>query len=218
MKTHIQLRKAHNYVLPPEYQNDDVRMADALVEHLLTEFTKEGDLVFDPFAGYGTTLYIAEKMGRIGYGIEYIEGKAKYIQSNLSHPEHLIHGDSRKLSEYDLPKFDFCITSPPYTQREDTENPFTGYTELGNTYSNYLQDITHIYEQVVQSMKPSAHVVIEIANLKTKQGVTTLAWDVVHAVSRILTFEGEFVVCWDEYGFGYDHSYCLVFSKRGVDL
>ena len=63
-------------------------------------------------------------------------------------------------------------------------------------------------------MKPSAHVVIEIANLKTKQGVTTLAWDVAHEISHVFTFEGEIVVCWDEYGFGYDHSYCLIFSKE----
>lgn len=213
MKTHLQLHNAHNYQLPPEYQNDDVRMADALVEYLLREFTKEGDLVFDPFAGYGTTLYVAEELGRVGYGIEYIEGKAKFIQSRLAHPEHIIHGDSRQLSKYDLPRFDFCMTSPPYTPKEDMENPFTGYTEQGNTYSKYLRDIADIYEQVAQAMKPSAHVVIEVANLKTSQGVTPLAWDVAHAVSRVLTFEGEIVVCWDEYGFGYDHSYCLLFSN-----
>jgi len=216
MKTHIQLKKAHYYALPPEYQNDDVRMPDSLVEYLLTEFTREGDLVFDPFAGYGTTLFVAEAMKRIGYGVEYIEGKAKYIQSNLSHPEHLIHGDSRKLSSYNLPKFDFCMTSPPYTPREDTENPFTAYTELGNTYENYLQDISHIYKQVAQCMRPSAKVVIEIANLKTKHGVTTLAWDVANAVSRVMTFEGEIVIGWDEYGYGYDHSYCLVFSNKDI--
>jgi len=214
MKTYIQIHNTHNYDLPPEYQNDDVRMADSLVEYLLREFTKEGDLVLDPFAGYGTTLYAAEAMGRVGYGVEYIEGKAQFIRSRLKRPENLIYGDSRKLSSYHFPKFDFCMTSPPYTPREDTENPFTGYTERGNTYSNYLQDITHIYEQVAQVMKPSAQVVIEIANLKTKQGVTTLAWDVANAVSRVLTFEGEIVVCWDEYGFGYDHSYCLIFSKE----
>jgi hypothetical protein len=55
--------------------------------------------------------------------------------------------------------------------------------------------------------------VIEIANLKTRQGVTPLAWDVAREISQVLTFAGEIVVCWDQYDFGYDHSYCLVFSK-----
>ena len=27
--------------------------------------------------------------------------------------------------------------------------------------------------------------------------------------------ESELVVCWDEYGYGYDHSYCLIFSRQG---
>lgn len=213
MKTHLQLHKIHNYDLPSEFQNDDVRMADSLVECLLREFTREGDLVFDPFAGYGTTLFVAEAMGRIGYGIEYVEGKAKFIQSRMVHPEHVIHGDSRLLANYNLPRFDFCMTSPPYTPKEDTENPFSAYSEQGSNYSTYLQELCQIYEQVAQVMKPFAHVVIEVANLKTKQGLTTLAWDVAHAVSRVLTFEGEIVVCWDEYGFGYDHSYCLLFSS-----
>ncbi|MFZ5879327.1 MAG: DNA methyltransferase [Chloroflexota bacterium] len=216
MRTHLHLQNTHRYDIPPEYRADDVRMADELVEFLLREFTKEGDCVLDPFAGFGTTLYLAEAMGRDGYGIEYTRAKADFIRSRLAHPERLIHGDSRQLASYDLPAFDFCLTSPPYTPREDTENPFTDYSEQGFSYAAYLQELRHIYEQVAQLLKPSAHAVIEIANLKTRQGVTPLAWDVAREISQVLTFEGEIVVCWDQYGFGYDHSYCLVFSKGNV--
>ena len=62
-------------------------------------------------------------------------------------------------------------------------------------------------------MKPHARVVIEVSNLKGSEGVTTLAWDVARAVSKVLHFEGEIVVAWDHYGYGYDHSYCLLFTK-----
>jgi len=55
--------------------------------------------------------------------------------------------------------------------------------------------------------------VIEVANLKDARGVTTLAWDIGTAVSTVLHFEGEIIVSWDTYGYSYDHSYCLVFSK-----
>lgn len=54
---------------------------------------------------------------------------------------------------------------------------------------------------------------IEVANLKDARGVTTLAWDIGTAVSTVLHFEGEIIVSWDTYGYSYDHSYCLVFSK-----
>jgi hypothetical protein len=53
---------------------------------------------------------------------------------------------------------------------------------------------------------------LEVANLKSEKQVTTLAWDVGREISKVLRFEGEVVVCWDKYGYGYDHSYCLVFS------
>jgi DNA modification methylase len=213
MKTHLQLHKSYSYSIPPEFQRHDVRMGRGLAETMLKEFTKEGDLVFDPFAGFGTTLYIAEAMGRVGYGIEYTESKAKFIQARLAHPERLIHGDSRRLAKYDLPLFDFCLTSPPYTNQEGTDNPFTDYSELGYDYSAYLRDFRLIYEQVAQVMKPGAPVMIEMANIKTGQGVTTLAWDAAREVSSVLTFKGEIVICWDEYDFGYDHSYCLLFSR-----
>lgn len=57
---------------------------------------------------------------------------------------------------------------------------------------------------------------MEVANLRDAGGrgpVTPLAWDVARAVGEVLRFEGEVVVEWEPtYGYGYDHSYCLVFS------
>ena len=213
MKTHLHLTKSYSYPLPPEFQYHDVRMGSGLIEHFLKEFTKEGDLVLDPFAGFGTTLYAAEALGRVGYGVEYTEKKARFIQSRLRHPERLIHGDSRLLTTYNLPRFDFCMTSPPYTNQQETDNPFTDYSELGYDYPSYLRDLRGIFEQVKHVLKPGAHVVVEVANIKSTSGVTTLAWDVGRELSQGFTFLGEVMICWDKYDFGYDHSYCLVFTN-----
>lgn len=40
------------------------------MSHLITLFSKEGDSIFDLFAGSGTTLLVAEKLGRISYNAE----------------------------------------------------------------------------------------------------------------------------------------------------
>jgi hypothetical protein len=72
----------------------------------------------------------------------------------------------------------------------------------------------NIFSQVSQKMKPSGRLVIEASNLKKNGEVTTLAWDIAREVSHILHFEGETIIGWDEYGYGYNHSYCLVFSKK----
>ncbi|KPV51059.1 DNA methylase, partial [Kouleothrix aurantiaca] len=53
--------------------------------------------------------------------------------------------------------------------------------------------------------------VLEVSNLKGPGGTTMLSWDVARAVGEVLAFEGEVVIAWDHYAYGYDHSYCLVF-------
>jgi hypothetical protein len=98
-------------------------------------------------------------------------------------------------------------------RRDEPENPLGTHHATGTAYAGYLDDIAHVYRQVATRLVAGAHAVIEVANLKGAQGVTTLAWDIGRAVSAVLRFEGEIVVGWDRYGYGYDHSYCLVFRK-----
>ncbi len=49
----------------------------ALVEKILLNFSSEGDLVYDPFSGTGTTALVAKKTGRYYIGSEISE---KYIE------------------------------------------------------------------------------------------------------------------------------------------
>lgn len=214
MKSYLHFDNTQPSALPPEFAGDDVRFSEDFARHFIQEYTQPGQVVFDPFAGFGTTLLTAESIDRIPSGIEFDPQRAAYIQSRLQHPEHLILGDARRLSEYDLPDFDFSLTSPPYMSKGDREDPFSAYTQMGRGYAAYLQDLQGIYRQVRLKMKPDAHVVVEVSNLKGLVDVTPLAWDAAAALSQVLTFEGEIILAWDHYyGYGYDHSYALVFSR-----
>jgi SAM-dependent methyltransferase len=212
MRTYLSLDLAHPEELPDAFKDDDVRYPESLVEHFMQEYTQPGDTVLDPFAGYGTTLLVAERLGRVPFGVELDEAKVSYARSRLTRPERLIQGDSRALAAIALPTIDFSMTSPPYMNKDDWVDPFTGYQTQGKGYAAYLHDIRNIYGQLRKQMKPAGTIVLEIANLKLGGQVTTLAWDVAREVSKVLHFEGEVVVCWDKYGYGYDHSYCLVYS------
>lgn len=203
--------------MPEEFQADDVRYNDELVEFFLLQFTHENEVVFDPFMGFGTTLIVAEKQNRAGYGVEFDERRCRYVRSVLQYPDRALLGDSTQLDSIDLPALDFCMTSPPYMGMHHQENPFTAYTTLcgADGYQQYLVDLRNIYVQIANKMKSSARAVIEVSNLKHSDGpLTTLAWDIAREVSKVLRFEGETVIVWEGgYAYGYDHSYVLLFSK-----
>ena len=59
---------------------------EELPEWFIKLFTKEGDMVLDPFAGSGTTLFVAERMGRRAIGIEIMEEYYKMIKNQLEEP------------------------------------------------------------------------------------------------------------------------------------
>jgi hypothetical protein len=213
------LQNKHQRELPLEFNGSDIRFSEVLVEHFLADFTREGDIVFDPFAGFGTTVHVAESMNRIGFGVEVDRAKCEYAWSILNRPNNLIHGVVRRLVSFALPHFNFSLTSPPYMGNRVngalcTQNPLAGNSEEGGDYQRYLQDLQEIYRQMADMMMPESHLAIEVSNLKHANGITTLAWDIAAAMSEIFRFEGEIVVGWqDGYGYGYDHSYCLIFKK-----
>jgi len=195
----------------------NVRYPEAFVRKFINEYTKERDKVLDPFAGYGTTLAVAQKMGRIGIGIEYDQKKCRHIETLIQPPSKLIHGDARKLSAYDIPKCDFSITSPPYMQAHHKEHPLTNYKEKGD-YTTYLKEMKKVYAQVKNIMKRNALIVLEVSNIRGgKRPMTPLAWDIAKTLSDILFFEREIVYCHTNSDpdsiFG-NHSYCLLFRNK----
>ncbi len=218
MKTFILLDKDTKRKLPKEFQSDDNRFTENLVEYFLKRYTKAHDKVIDIFAGLGTTLFVAEALGRIPFGIEYDERRVEYVDLRKTTKSTIIHGDAYQLNSYHLPEMDFVITSPPYMHKDEDQNPLTAYSTRGD-YQSYLNGLQEIFTRLKTILKTGAHVVIEVSNLKGKE-VTTLAWDIAKKISHVLHFHGELIVGWQgkntgdgTYGYGYDHSYCLVFQK-----
>jgi hypothetical protein len=212
MKTFLQLSNTHSEPLPAQFARDDIRYAPALVQVFMEQYTQPGERIFDPFAGYGTTLVTAEALGREAYGLELDEAKAAYIRSRMRSPERLLQADARRLDSYGLPRFHFSMTSPPFMNKDDATDPLSDYRRVGGSYRGYLRQLRQIYAQLAGLMEPARTVIIEASNLKRAGRLTTLAWDIAGEVAQVLNFEGEVVVGWDHYGYGYDHSYCLVFS------
>lgn len=221
MKTTLSLEYTHETELPPGH-TDEVRTPDALVERFLDEFTDRGDSVIDIFAGFGTTLRVADRMDRAPYGIGYESELVDHVRDAVSTPAHVRHGDVLEMDPSWFPRMDCCFTSPPFMEQTDTRNPFENYAGE-STYEAYLDDVETVFGNHESVLAQGGHVLVDVANMKYHDRVTTLAWDVADRVSNVFHFDGEVVVNWQgdespddrvgQFGYGYDHSYVLVLSN-----
>jgi SAM-dependent methyltransferase len=213
----------------PERFLDDLRFPEALVSTLLERYTDPGDTVFDPFAGFGTVPRVAADLDRIGFGVEYDAEKVSYANERLEpfNETTVRHGDALELSAADLPQFECCLTSPPFATEGTAVDPLRDYAGESD-YETYLENLRTVFERVGRGLQPGGRVLLEVSNLQVDGGVTTLAWDVAETLSAVLCFDGELIIAWEgddedgytndgTYGYGYDHSYCLVFTLPSTD-
>jgi DNA modification methylase len=212
VKPYLLLHAADLAAQRPVGESDDVHFTEALVASVLEDVTRPGDLVLDPFAGYGTTLVVAERLGRGAVGVELLAEHVAHIRSRTSSEARVVHGDARRLAELVTGPVDLVLTSPPYmTAQGHPENPLTGYATDDGDYPTYLRELGEVFAQVARVLRPGGHAVVNVANLVVDDRVTTLAWDVGRVVSQHMRFLGETFLCWDEHPPGLVGDYLLWF-------
>ncbi|WP_425425581.1 TRM11 family SAM-dependent methyltransferase [Amycolatopsis marina] len=102
------------------------KMLPAVAAHAISQYTRPGELVFDPMAGSGTTLVEAIDAARRAVGVEYEPHWVSVARANLDlgrhrghhHEAEIVHGDARQLP-FLLPEkyrgqVALVLTSPPY--------------------------------------------------------------------------------------------------------
>ncbi|GAA4453291.1 TRM11 family SAM-dependent methyltransferase [Phytohabitans houttuyneae] len=216
MKPWLYLKATELIAQRPEGADEDVHYPEALVEAVLEEFTGPGDLVLDPFAGFGTTLVVAERMGRRAIGVELLDERVDLIRGRLSGGDdvRVVQGDARNLSALVDGPIDLCMTSPPYmTATDHPENPLTAYETLDGDYVTYLAEIGDVFRQVAGLLRPGGHAVVNVANLEDDGYITPLAWDMGRVLCRHLVLRSETFLCWDALLPGLSGDYCLTYEK-----
>ena len=215
MQTVIEAPARPTEPLPAWAAGTDPRSSPAVVGQFLEAYSDPGDVVVDPFAGFGTTLIVAESMDREAWGVEYESERSAYVRSRIAHPDRLREGNARALDDLDLPPVDCVFTSPPYTIESATDDPFRNAEDEG-AYDHYLDAVDGIAANLVDLLAPGGSLVLQVSNLVHEGHVTTLAWDVAEVVREHLRFEREVVIRWTAGPkYGYDHAYGLVFATEG---
>jgi len=75
----------------PTLKHHPAAFPESLVNMILTVYSDKGDTVVDPFAGSGTTLVIAKRMGRRGVGFEIREDYCELARTRLSQQEFVMN-------------------------------------------------------------------------------------------------------------------------------
>ncbi len=222
---------------------------ERLATRFIEFFTKENDWVFDPFSGSGSTLVSAKCLNRNSVGIELYPDFVDLAQQRLQSLDEKVKGivisaDSRKLPqvfrENNLPKMNFCLTSPPYwnqlkrnSERQKKRlklglKALYGHNEndlgLIDDYHYFLNQLKIVFDNTYEVMTSGSYLVVITNNVYAKGRLWPLAFDTFNILSKKWIPKDEMIWCQNDkrlFPFGMFHSYignrthhyCLIFKK-----
>ena len=178
-----------------------------LAERLIDTFLRpEGELVFDPFAGSGTTLLAAQAKNVRGVGLELSPDYVELAEARLSQqsdlgeasPDPKIHRLSAENMEDVLEKdsVDLCLTSPPYwnilNQRRSADFKETRHYgnldgDLGTIeeYHDFLDALCNLFKKVYRVLKPTCFCCIVVMDLRKKNRFFPLHSDLATRLQQV---------------------------------
>ena len=202
----------------PPGADEDVHMVRAVVDHIIERCSAPGDTVFDPFAGFGTTLDRAVALGRAAIGIELLPERVEYVRQRVPRA-HMVEGDARQLErllqDAGVTQVDLIVSSPPYMTAEDHEpDPLTAYEENTGDYGRYLEELSLIASQCAKVVKPGGYVVWNVADIRHLGQTTHLIAGCAAALERHLERVSVTEISWDRYPHDLIKDALLVFRSR----
>ena len=262
-KTWLKFQKSWFIHNPPPRRKDVIRhpakFPESMAQEFIEFFTKRGQVVFDPMVGTGSTLVAALRAGRHSIGIELNETYAELAKQIVAEEQESLADSASRLncqviqgnavnipdlvSQYQLPPFDYVLTSPPYwdmlhakgaqTQNKRRTKPELDVLysddpeDLGNIhdYDDFLSQLVKIYIALKPYIRTRAYLTVIVKNIKKGGKIYPLAWDLTRELERTYTLKDERIWCQDDirlapYGLGNAwvsntfHHYCLQFRNE----
>lgn len=218
-------RKIHPSPKPPQ-----------LMERLIRFFTKENEMIFDPFCGVGGTLLGASLCQRKAIGVDLSEKYLEIYQqaaNKLSLPlQKTFAANSKNLNQIEELKnveFDLILTDPPYgnmmarkktgeatKKKLDTSpTPFTGSTEdIGNLeLKDFLTELKKIVQLSFDNLRNKRYVIIFTKDFQPKSEYHgMLHFDIMRTLSEIEGLKYKGMKIWYDktvnlYPYGYPYAY-----------
>lgn len=192
-----------------------------LPRRLLHCFTTDEDkIVLDPFVGLGSTVLIAEELGKTGIGLDIYLSFLKKARERLSQlsllnaeaqsgPRSKFHCvDARHLTRVvPINSVDIVITSPPYwdihlqerTADRKSPRPYgDSDDDLGRirNYTQFLENLRDAFDPVYRVLKPGKYCIVVVMDIRKKDKLYPLHSDVISLMRDIGFFYDDLII-WD---------------------
>jgi DNA modification methylase len=229
-----ELTKMH----PATFSDDDVAK-------LIRFFTKEKEIVLDPFMGTGSSGVVSVKENRGFIGIELYEcwydiakKRIESIGNNQVDVKLYLNDSYKAIKEIEDNSIDFIVTSPPYwgilnkvdhKAKERVDNGLkTNYgsdeKDLSNiqSYQDFLKTLEIHFKEYYRILKPKKYVAIIVSDFRHKQKYYMFHSDVANSLENAgFTLQGLIILVQDNkklYPYGYPTTYVPNISNQFIVL
>jgi len=202
----------------PTGADESVHMLQSVVDEVIRNCSRAGGVVFDPFAGFGTTLARAVALGREALGIELLPERVEHIAVHVPRAD-VIEGDARELLRlidgHADTGIDLILCSPPYmTATHHDADPLMAYETDGGNYGRYLAELELVAAQCARVIRPGGYVVWNVADIHHMDHTTPLISDCRELLRRHLEEVGTTDIVWDRLPHDLVADALLVFRRR----
>lgn len=190
----------------------------ALVERLITVFTNHHQTVIvDPFAGVGSTIVAAQRLGKHGIGIELNPTFAELARARCTQPTLFTEQDGtatiHTANALDTATIlahqsvDFVVTSPPYwnilnQKRTADYKAIRTYSDadadLGNIadYGEFMQQIQRVFAGVYQVLRNGSYCCVVVMDIRRKNRFYPFHSDIA-TMMQAIGFIYDDLIIWD---------------------
>jgi SAM-dependent methyltransferase len=124
--------------------------------NLLTRYTRENDLVVDPFCGSGTTLDVCRDLGRAGRGFDVAPYRADIEAA-----------DARALPLPDA-SVDFVFMDPPYADNVDYSDDPRCIGKLSADDPAYFEALGQAYREAARVLRPRRYMAVYLCDFYSR--------------------------------------------------
>ena len=158
----------------PRYEG---RTPAYVVWNLIERYTREGDVVLDPFVGGGTSTSVAASLGRIGVGCDLAAGIAAEAESS-------VRADARRLPLRDG-TVDFVFMDPPYSTHVEYSLDERCIGKLDAFEPAYFEAMQAVFGEVERVLRPRRYLAVYVSDsFRKKRGFVGIGAELYTRLAR----------------------------------